>query len=140
MCASFSFYSDSEALYRVMVLAHKEAQVMAGTQKDKDSQSNSEEQASKFGGKLERGKSGWVRACPQCLSINLRPLASISGILEQAEWACQDCGFVGIAIEVRADDLEELHRIQLSEALARERRAVRGKGWNFSNRKRRQQA
>ncbi|MFX1564045.1 MAG: hypothetical protein ACFFDP_12140 [Promethearchaeota archaeon] len=111
---------------------------MVDPQKDKDSQSNSEEQAPKFGGKLERGKSGWVRACPQCLSINLRPLASISGILEQAEWACQDCGFVGISIEVQAEDLEELHRIQLAEALSLERRAVRGKGWNFSNRKRRQ--
>lgn len=111
---------------------------MAGTQKDKETQSKPEPQGTRFRGKLERGKSGWVRACPQCLSISLRPLASISGILEQAEWACRDCGFVGITIEVLAQDLEELHRKQLAEALSHERSAVRGKNWNLSNRKQRQ--
>jgi len=110
---------------------------MAGTHKDKEARSKQEAQDARFRGKVERGKSGWIKACPQCLSINLRPLSSISGILEQAEWACQDCGFIGIAIEVLAKDLAELHRIQLTEFLSRERSAGRGKSWNFSNRKQR---
>ncbi|MFX1562545.1 MAG: hypothetical protein ACFFDP_04485 [Promethearchaeota archaeon] len=108
---------------------------MAGKNKDEETRSKQKAQGARFRGKFERGKSDWIKACPQCLSINLRPLSSISGILEQAEWACQDCGFIGIAIEVLAEDLEELHRIQLSEALARERRTGRGMSWNFSNRK-----
>ncbi len=74
-----------------------------------------------LGWKIERRQKGkWVLVCPICFSKILRPLPTASGILEAARYQCRDCDYIGIAIEVDKQDLEELQRQQRAKGIAKD--------------------
>lgn len=47
----------------------------------------------------------WVKVCPNCFSPNIKPLTNISGPIVQEQWICPECNYVGLAIEVKVEDL-----------------------------------
>ena len=59
---------------------------------------NPEETPSKeitnFPGKVGRSDHrNWVKVCPNCFSINIRPLTNISGTIVQEQWVCPNCDY-----------------------------------------------
>ena len=90
---------------------------MGRPESDEKTEASQKTKEPKFHAKLERRQSSkWIRACPRCFSIRLRPLVSIAGIISPEEWECLDCDFVGISIEVHPDDLMKLHRERKPQA------------------------
>lgn len=82
-----------------------------GPNQEKDTMSAEEVKDPKFRAKIERRKGAeFIRCCPRCFSIRIRPLVSIAGIVSHEEWECQNCGYAGISIEVHTEDLEKLHQ------------------------------
>jgi hypothetical protein len=47
----------------------------------------------------------WVKVCPGCFSPNIKALTNISGPIVQEQWFCSRCSYVGVAIEVKVEDL-----------------------------------
>ena len=59
-----------------------------------------------FPGKIGRiDLKNWVKVCPNCFSPNIKPLTNISGPIVQEQWICSECNYVGLAIEVKVEDL-----------------------------------
>ncbi|MFX1319795.1 MAG: hypothetical protein ACFE9D_08925 [Promethearchaeota archaeon] len=56
----------------------------------------------------------WVKVCPQCFSPNIQPLTNISGTLIQEQWFCSECGYAGVTIEVKTEDLIRFRLQQLA--------------------------
>ncbi len=62
--------------------------------------------AENFPGKIgRRDLKNWVKVCPGCFSPNIKPLTNISGTIIQEQWFCPNCNYVGVVIEVNAEDL-----------------------------------
>ncbi|MFX1300514.1 MAG: hypothetical protein ACFFAL_04875, partial [Promethearchaeota archaeon] len=47
----------------------------------------------------------WVKVCPNCFSPHIKSLTNISGPIVQEQWICSECNYVGLAIEVKVEDL-----------------------------------
>jgi superfamily II helicase len=59
-----------------------------------------------YPGKIGRtDRKNWVKVCPNCFSPNVKPLTNISGPIVQEQWICAECNYVGLAIEVKVEDL-----------------------------------
>ena len=74
-----------------------------------------------LGWKIQRREKGkWVLVCPNCFSQLLRPLPTASGILEIARYQCRKCDYIGIAIEVDRQDLDEIQQKQRAQSIAKD--------------------
>lgn len=61
---------------------------------------------SNYPGKIGRtDRKNWVKVCPNCFSPNVKALTNISGPIVQEQWICAECNYVGLAIEVKVEDL-----------------------------------
>lgn len=56
----------------------------------------------------------WVKVCPGCFSPRVQALTNISGPIVHEQWVCSDCNYVGVAIEVNADDLIQFQLQQIA--------------------------
>jgi hypothetical protein len=86
---------------------------------------NIPKEPSNYPGKLGRTDYGqWIKVCPQCFSPNIQPLTNISGTLIQEQWYCSECGYAGVTIEVKTEDLLRFRLQQLARIYNRNRKST----------------
>jgi hypothetical protein len=75
-----------------------------------------QKEISNYPGKIGRSDiRNWIKVCPNCFSINIRPLTNISGTIVQEQWYCLHCDYAGVVIEVKTEDLIRFQLQQLAK-------------------------
>jgi hypothetical protein len=76
-----------------------------------------------YPGKIaRRDDKAWIKVCPLCMSPRITALTNISGTVIHEQWLCLECNYVGVAIEVKAEDLARFQIEQLKIKLNRNRK------------------
>lgn len=76
-----------------------------------------------YPGKIgRRDDKAWIKVCPLCMSPKIKALTNISGTVIHEQWLCLKCNYVGVAIEVKTEDLLRFQIEQLKIKLNRNRK------------------
>ena len=100
---------NSEILYYVNLWRTLEVEIMVPMNKGESSYLDKPKE--KFQAKMgRRQREEWIEVCPQCLSIRVQPRSGVSIVVENQEWECLDCSYVGVLIEVNVADWERIRK------------------------------